>query len=460
MPRSPAAWLSHLEPRLDARWSEWDQYDKYYEGDHRLAFASRTYVNRFGKLLAHLVSNWMPLIVDSTAERIRVQGLRFGDEADTDIWAIWQANGLDAQANMVHTESIKLGEAYWLVQPNGEDGPKITAEHPRQVIVATAPGDRRTRLAALKKWLEDDGHVRANIYLPDRVAKFRSQEPVRSGDMQRINWGTASITANPLGVVPIVPMPNNPSMLQGGVSDLARGKLAIQDAINKMLGDSQVGSETHAMPQRVMLGVEPPRDPITGRVIADKKMMESQLWYFNVKEGASATEFSAADLSQLRELVDGQIGDLASQTRTPAHYFKPQSVSNISAETLQGFETGLVSKVRDKMDAFGDGYEEVARLAFRAIDPQDPRATETNIEVIWRDPESRSMAQVIDAATKKMAIGVPWEQIMEDIGYSPPQIDRMAAMREQDQLLGLTLQPPAQPETPAQPPATDAGVTP
>lgn len=429
--KSPRQWLEYLEPRLHYRWEMWSEFDDYYEGNHKLAFASRTYRSRFGNLLQHLVSNWMPLIVDSAAERIRVQGLRFGDNADPDIWAIWQANGLDAQSNMVHTESIKLGEAYWLVQP-GPDGPKITCEHPSQVIVQTATNDRRMRLAALKKWVDEDQHARANIYLPKRIVKFRSEKTLTGG--RKIVWLQDSQAVNPLGVVPIVPMPNNPSMLGGGVSDLDRGKIAIQNAINKMLGDSQVSSESHALPQRVMLGVEPPRDPVTGRVVTDAKMAESQLWYFN-SDAAKPYEFGAADMKQLRDLVDGQIGDLASQTRTPVHYFKPQSISNLSAEALQGLETGLVSKVRDKLDAFGDGYEEVARLAFRAIDPDDPRATETNIEVIWRDPESRSQAQLVDSLTKLATIGVPREVLWERYGFSPPEIERMKAMEAVDAFL-------------------------
>jgi hypothetical protein len=432
---SPREWLNYLEPRLHARWNRWSEFDRYYEGDQPIAFASRTFRNRFGVLLEHLVSNWMPLIVDSSAERIRVQGLRFGDNADPDFWAIWQANGLDAQANMVHTDSIKLGEAYWLVQPDG-DKPKITAEHPSQVIVQSAPGDRRKRVAALKEWTDGDGHLRANIYLPSYVAKFRSEKAVNRtyGPMEKVVWVADGVSQNSLGVVPVVPMPNNPSMLKGGVSDLARGKTAIQDAINKMLGDSQVASESHALPQRVLLGVEPPRDPVTGRVVTDERMAESQLWYFN-NEAAKPYEFGAADMKQLRDLVDGQIGDLASQTRTPVHYFKPQSISNLSAEALQGLETGLVSKVRDKLDAFGDGYEEVARLAFRAIDPNDPRANETNIEVIWRDPESRSQAQLVDSLTKMATIGVPREVLWERYGFSPPEIERMKAMESLDAFL-------------------------
>jgi hypothetical protein len=56
----------------------------------------------------------------------------------------------------------------------------------------------------------------------------------------------------------------------------------------------------------------------------------------------------------------------------------------------------------------------------------------------------------VDAATKKQALGVPWEQLMEDIGYSPQQIDRMAAQREAEALTAESFAPPVPPN--GQPP--------
>jgi hypothetical protein len=117
-------------------------------------------------------------------------------------------------------------------------------------------------------------------------------------------------------------------------------------------------------------------------------------------------------------------------------------IVNASGDALKAAETGLVAKVRDKMEPFGEGHEEAMRLAFAAIDAGDPRSRALDAETIWSDPESRSQAETVDAAVKKQALGVPWEQIMEDVGYSPQQIDRMAAMRESEALLAQALAPP------------------
>jgi hypothetical protein len=437
LPR-PDEWRDLLVRRLDARWGTLRVYDAYYNGDQVLTYATQKFRDAYGGLFKALSDNWMPIVVDSSAERLRVQGFRFGgQDADNEAWEIWQANGLDGESSMLHTEAIKLSEAYWMVQPG--ETPRITAEHPSQCIVATDPSDRRNRLAALKKW-SDGENVFANVYLPDRVVKYKQTR--RAGvidvlpDPRSGNWETIGGSGNPLGVVPIIPALNNPSMIHGGRSDLAGGPIRIQDAINKLLADMLIGSEYQAYPQRVLLGVDQPRDA-SGNPIPmenlDEAASRSRLWMFPGPD-AKAFEFTAADLKNFREAIDGLVRDLTAQTRTPPHYVAGQIV-NASGDALKAAETGLVSKVRSKMQSFGEAHEEAMRLAFKAKDPEDPRAEETQAETIWADPESRSQAELADALTKLASIGVPQEVLWERYGFSPQEIDRMKAMQAEDAFL-------------------------
>lgn len=443
--RSPEAWRDDLSADLATRWSRMRVFDAYYEGRQQLAFMTQKFRDIYGDLFADLSDNWMRIVVDASVERLRVQGFRFGDsqEDDDDAWAIWQANGLDGVANQIHTEAVKLGVAYWLVQP-GLERAQVTGEHPSQVIVATSPGDRRTREAALKRW-SDGSWIYANVYLPDAVHKYRSSAEAHGlfGVAAEDAWRKIETVPNPLGVVPVVEVPNNPSMLYGGTSDLAAGPIRIQDAINKLLCDLLVGSEFDAMPQRVLLGVEQPKDA-DGRPVPlnkiDQAAAGSRLWMFP-GEHAKAVEFSAAELSNIRESIDGLVRDLTAQTRTPPHYVSGQIV-NASGDALKAAETGLVAKVRDKMDPFGEAHEEMMRLAFRAQDRTDPRAEAIDAEVIWRDPESRSQAETVDAIQKQVAMGLPFEVALEKMGYSPQEIDRILALQGADELIAATLPPP------------------
>jgi hypothetical protein len=454
-PSTPSEWRDHLVNKLDARWGLWQPYDAYYEGDQTLAFMTRKFREAYGSLFRELTDNYMPLVVDAPAERLRVQGFRFGREqdADDDAWEIWQSNGLDAAANMVHTEAIKLGCAYWMVQPNG-DLPRITAEHPSQVIVEHAAGDRRVSLAGLKKWADGE-FIYANVYLPDRVVKYRTTSRMLQEERVERRWETIAAVSNPLREVPIVEVPNNPSMLRGGKSDLAGGATRLQDGINKLLADMFIGSEYQAYPQRVMLGVDVPRDA-EGKPVrnADLQASQSRLWMFP-NENAKAFEFSSADLDNFRKAMDGLIGDLAAQTRIPIYYFRPAAISNISAEALIGLDAGLVSKTNDKKDAVGEAHEDMMRLAFKAIDAGDERAQIVASETIWKDTESRSEAQLVDSVTKLVAIGLPFEIALEKLKYSPTEIDRIMAMKDAEALLAPPPPPPVNPEEPQV-----AGVTP
>jgi hypothetical protein len=439
---TPASWLALLEKRLDERWARMSVYDAYFEGRHPMAFATAQWREQFGSLLRALNDNWCQIVVTSAARRLKVQGFRFGSAktADDDAWAIWQANGLDAQAKMAQKEAIKLGEAGWLVEPpmNGRRFPRITWEHPSEFIVAHAPGDRRARLAALKRWKDDfDGYWYANLYLPTRVFKYRSQQPAAKTTGGRINWGERpgeSNTANPLGVVPGVAICNDPS-LRGGNSDLAIG-IPIQDAINKLCSDMVVASDFAAFRQRVMTGVELP--PVGSE---DRRKIEAGIARMFTVEDPDAKVFDlpATDLKNYVNAIEMFIQHLAAQTNTPPHYLLGNMV-NISGEALTAAESGLVSKVEDKKDPFGEAHEDMMRLAFLAMGDEE-RANADDAETLWAPSERRSFAEVVDGATKLASMGFPVETVAEELGWSPQRIARVKTQMIADSVFGTALQP-------------------
>lgn len=454
--RTPAAWLDYLSRKMDERWlrrrTGMGVCDAYYEGDHRLAFATSQFREAFGSLFAAVADNWMQIVVDAKTERLKVQGFRFGKEpgADQQAWDIWQANGMDAASGMAHTEAVKLGESYWLVEPaaSRDDPPRITAEHPSQFIVACAPGDRRRRLAALKKWVDfEDGYVYANVYLPDGIAKYRSAEKAKAG--RKIQWSRRQDdpgAPHDLGEVPAVPLCNAPSMLHGGRSDLAV-VLPIQDALNKLLSDMLIGAEYQAFPQRVMIGAEIPADPVTGQPMpaAQLQAMRSRLWAF-ANENAKVAEFKAANLDNYVNARQHLVRGLTAKTRTPPHYVLGE-ITNASGDALIAAESGLVAKTRDAMTPLEEGHEDTLRLAFRAMG-DTKRAAITDSETIWRNPEFRSEAQSVDAAVKLKQLNLPDVVLWERIGMSPQEIARAQTLQLVDTTFGTNLDTPPPAETP------------
>src|SRR4051794_33192845 len=292
-------WLARLSDELALQREQVKVYESYFAGLHPMQFATSKFREAFGSLFSEFADNWCPVVVDSSLERLTVQGFRFGAretyEGDAEAWDIWQRNGLDADADQAHLEAIKLGKSYIIV--DGGDPPRITVEHPAEVIVATEPGDRRKRVAALKQWADRDGILHATVYLPEGTYRYKSAAPWTAGG-ERLDWepDTPERVPNPFGgIVPVIPMLNNPSMLTGGRSDLDP-VIDVQNAINKLVTDMMVASEYASFRQRWASGIEIPVDPDTGRPNASRFLSAvSRMW---IVEDADAKfgEFDVTDL--------------------------------------------------------------------------------------------------------------------------------------------------------------------
>jgi hypothetical protein len=368
-------WLGRLSAALDAQAAEAAVYTAYDEGHHPLQFATSKFRETFGSLFSEFADNWCPVVVDSSNERLQVQGFRFGSrgyEGDKAAWDIWQRNNLDADSGLCHREAIKTGTAFVIVDQG--DPPRITVESPAEVIVAHAPGDRRLRIAALKRWIDYDRIHHATVYLPEGTYRFRTREPIEVGQEVRWEPDDPEHVPNPFGtVIPVIPMRNNPSMIRGGRSDLAV-VIDLQNAVNKIVTDMLVASEYAAFRQRWATGVEIPVDPDTGRPNSEPYLSSiSRVWTIP-DEAAKFGEFDVTDLGNYVKAVETLIQHLAAQTRTPPHYLTAGLGQWPSGDSLKASEAGLVAKVKRKQIDFGEAWEEAMRLAFLAQGDDDARS--------------------------------------------------------------------------------------
>lgn len=439
-PGSPQWWLVRLEVALNDRATRIITYDAYYEGRQQLAFATEQFRKAFGRQFSAFADNWMQIVVDACEERLDVEGFRIPSDdpkadptvGDKEAWDIWQANGMDAGSQMVHTDSLVDEESYVLIGPPENGYPKITAESPFQMIVESGPGYGSARRAALKKWVED-GLAYATLYLPEFVYKFVSSKPLRS-NQTKIEWVKRTVQGeewplrNLAGEVPVVPFCNRPRLARPPRSEIA-DLIPIQDAINKLFMDMLVASEYAGFRQRVATGVEIPTDPETGQPLTDLMTMAMDRFLHTEESEAKFYTLEASDLGNYTNAIAMAIQHLASRSSTPPHYFLASMGNFPSGEALKAAETGLVSKVKRKMRLYGESWEEVMRLAFLFAEKTDKADAARSAETIWRDPESRTESEHIDAIVKMSSLGVPSEMLWEKSGYfSPQDIDRMKTM--------------------------------
>lgn len=463
-------WLRALVQRLVKRAPELRKLERYYDGEHKMVFASSKFQDAFGGLFGHFADNWCAVVVDAVEERLRVEGFRFGDkpEADKAAWDIWQRSNLDADAPMLHTDMLGTGYGYGLAWYDADGKGVITVESPHECIVGHAAGSRRERAAGLKLWRAEDGYLYACLYMPDELYKFvsssKSQElsPDASESVQWKPWQPKSDDTwpleNPAGRVNLVPFYNRPRTTKAGrgQSELSNGILRLQDAVNKLCIDLLVASEFGSYRQRYAAGYEPQRDD-DGNPINPFRNIAGGVWAVGPGEGGREVrfgEFGETNLGNIVKGVETMVQHLASQSRTPPHYLNAQA-DRLSGESIKAAETGLVAKVRKTFRPTGEGWEELERLAF-AYEGDSERAARTDAEVIWGDPESRTESEHVDALVKLKDIGVPQEQLQEDAGYSPQQRARFKAMKAAEALEGALFGPPQPPPGAPGPPAPPA----
>jgi hypothetical protein len=432
-PQSPVEMITVLEQELAQRQITLSRLQDYHDGKHRLAFTSEKFRQAFGGMFSSFADNWCQLVVDAVEERLNVEGFRHGNdpEADKDAWAIWQRNNLDAESQLAHSEALVKGDSYAIVWADDDGQPKVSIESPRDVVVAYKAGDRTQRLAALKRWRDDDGW-RATLFTPDFVYKYKKSDASKGVWEPHTKKDEPWPLVNPLGVVPVVPLINRPSLTSPyGVSEFMN-VIPQQDAVNKLIADMLIASEYIAFPQRYVTGMEIPVDE-NGRERAPFQVALDKLLIAEDPAARFGT-LSAGDLQNYVTGVETLVQHIASQTRTPPHYFYLGG-NFPSGDAIKSAETGLDAKSRRKMRFFGESWEEVMRLCFKVLD--DPRGDVTNSETIWADPEYRSESELADALVKRGSIGVPRQQLWEDAGYTQTQISRFHAMEAEDQLNSL-----------------------
>jgi hypothetical protein len=446
---SPEWWRDRLLGRLVGQAAQCSSMHEFYSGNQRLMFASEKFVAAYGRRFDNFPANFMPLVVDAERERLIVDGFRFGPKgsvADADVWRIWQDNQMDAESQIAHEIALAKGIAYAAVDPF-EEAASITIEDPTEVVVETAPGNRRNRLAALKVFTDDDGYARAYVYLPDEVYVWRSANRRTDGtygSLRELRWleGAGEVPyeqRNPLGVVPIVPLINRPRRNGTGRSEF-EPVIGNQLAINFLRYSALVGSDVAALPQRWAKNLDVEIDKNTGKpkqpfrsgidtIWGTRRPRPDELQEYGQGEFPEVEfgQFPAADLNPFVQLIRSEVGQMASNSRTPYHYLlgEPTSIPP-SGESLKSSEAPLVKKVEAQEIHFGEGWEETMRVALLAEGQTDKAARTTAGEVIWRDAETRNEGARTDSILKQYEAGLlPDDFALEALGYTPQQIERI-----------------------------------
>ena len=415
-------------------------YQRYYDGDHPLPWIHKKVAARYNRLMRQAITNFPLLVVDSVKNRLRVQGFRL-DEADADqfVWTdVWQRNNLDIYSGMVHQQALVTGVSYVSVWPDDLGRPRIRGESCTEVYHESEPDDPMVVRYALKVWADVYAKTwYARVFEPGTVtflsAPYRGMDmdsitrPVFSEFARTAKWDVDEVVDNPFGeTVPIVPFLNRPRMDGTGLGEFA-DIIPLFDRVNTLTADLLLAAELAAFKIRWATGLEIPRDT-DGNPVEPYDVALDRLWISEDPETRYGS-FDATPLDPYASAIDQAIHQIAAASSTPPTLLTGK-ITNLSAESLKAMETGLVMKVKSRMQAYGEAWAQVVRLGLAAYG--DSRSDMAEIETIWVDPENVSEAQRVDALVKLSSIGLPWRAVMERWGATPQEIDRWDQMRADD----------------------------
>lgn len=456
--RTPEEWRDCLLKVLNGRRWTHRRLRGYYDGLQPLPTAPTTANDTYRRLARLGVTNMCGLVVNTVNQRLIPTGVRLSENGDADlgIWRrIWQANNLDADWSIAQREALIVGRCPVLVWPS-DDGVSVSVEDPDEVAVAYAPGSRRKRIAALKTYTDGETEF---VTVWSTVGTVAVQQSWLRG-VSRTSLGDAATTGfgvwiddddntglNPLGRVPVVELLSNPNVKGVPTSELSESVLDLQNRVNKTMFDAVVSSEFGSFPLRYTIGIEIRRDPVTGVPINPLTIGPNRILSLEAQDGnpGQIGQLAPFPLGDLLQLADASIKHFASVSQTPVYHLL-SGLSNIGGDTIRAAETGHVAKIIGHQTTFGEAGEEIIRLALIA---EGDTGSYPDIEMSWAQPETRSPAEIADAAIKLSQAGYSTEAVLRYAGETPSEIARILSERAAARPAAPAPAPPAPVVAPA-----------
>ncbi|MGZ2360737.1 phage portal protein [Streptomyces sp. 372A] len=444
---SPAALARQLLAILHKDGSRLHRIDDYLHGRHADPYMPPSADDEYRLLARRSVSNWMPLLVGTPAQALYVDGYRPGQAAGglpvevqttSAEWSHWQRSRLDARQAAVYRGALTYGHSFtvtekWtagLVRTKGLSALRTSA-------LFEDPANDDVPYAALTVTAWPLGETRGKARMWD--ARHEYEVGFRSlGDENGIT--VTRVRRHGATECPVTRFAALVD-LEGRTLGVIEPMIALQDRINQTIFDLLVAQTYASVKVRTATGMAPPirRDPETGEPVLDDDgnpiplPINHNARRFLFAEDADV-KFGSLDETPLGgfiESVDMSIRHLAAVSQTPPHHLLGQ-IANLSAEALLAAETALSRKIAEFRTAFGECWERVFRLSAELSGVGN--ADDYQGEVIWRDMESRSLAQAADALGKlREQLGIPARGLWRRVpGVTQTEYEDWAEMAEDE----------------------------
>ncbi|WGH21352.1 portal protein [Arthrobacter phage Emotion] len=418
---------AELEADLDPKEGRLGKVKRYLNGDHDDPYMPKGARAEYKHLAKRAITNWTPLISDTFAKGLFVDGYRPAKAAENAApWTYWQANGLDARQAIAHRGALDYGTAYTLTLPGTVASKRIPFWRPLSPLRSAAwyrdVDDDYPELGLRRLGDTFDGTRLLEIYDKDNVYTFA--KPKDSG------WVLSKPEEHGMGVVPFVRFRDR---LDGEAQGIIRPVINLQDRVNEIVFATLIALQYASFRQRWATGLAIPEDE-DGNPIEPFQSAIDRLWVAE-DDTAKFGDFAQTELSGHMSAYESTVKTLAAVSQISPNILTGDLV-NLSAEALAQLQSSTQYKIGEYETIFGESWESGFRLAAHAAG-DSVNSADTSAQVRWRDTEARSLAQTVDALGKMaQMLSVPVEALWEEIpGITQDDVERWKTLRESTDVL-------------------------
>lgn len=360
----------------------------------------------------------LSLVVDALAQNLYVDGYRVPRSADNAAsWEHWQANQMDARQAGVNRGAIAYGASYVIVLP-GTPAPAwrpVSARRLRAMYADRLNDEWPTY--ALEEWIEGLGKTqrrRFRLYDDWNVYELAGEEYAAGTVMTSGTSGVAEVlgtSEHGTGICPVVRFAGSAD-LDGECIGEVQPLIPFQNQIDASTYYVEMAQIFAVHRQRWAAGLAIPEDD-DGNPLEPFDAAMDRLWAAEDPD-TKFGEFGQTDIKSWLDAREASLRGIAIKSQTPPGYMLGE-MANLSAEALAATEAPAQRRAAGYRSLLGEAYEQAFRLD--AKQAGDVAGWETpSAQVVWRDTESRSLAQVADALGKlAQSLKIParglWEKI-------------------------------------------------
>lgn len=408
------------------------RYERYYTGNHPLNFSSEKFTTEFADRLQKFRDNLCPTCVQAPADRLEVIG--FASDVSSSLyqttWDIWKRSQMPRLAKRIHREAFKTGDAFAVVWADAEGRARIWPQETAQCAVFYDMESGVVDIGA-KVWKGSDNFIYLTLYFRDRIEKYVSNRPhaagagptTAAGFQPRTIKGEEWPLPNPIGT--------NPMFHFGRESSILDDVIPLNDALNKVIADMLISSESNSLLKRFATGISYELNPETGRQIIPFDNFAT--WFAAQDPDAKFGSFPEIDLSKFLATVKDFRVEIASVAGIPPFYFRLESGNLPSGEALRKAEARFTSLIKDAQLEFGETWAAVMKfgVAIDGTPTAEDNEPGAQLETRWRPADALSEPELVALGIQKKALGVSTERVLSEVGYTDDEIKLMQAQNSE-----------------------------